>query len=162
MILLTEELKKLKSNNYISIFQNICNSHKISHQEIIDYIKVSNQKDLIDNLLEEFENCNRLRIIYIFEYFNIFLVLCKIDIIKMQTFFNKIKYKKIFDEYRDIFDSLELAIKIVNNENMLKEKIEKLEMENKLLETEIKYMPGGEGYLKAKENFEQLKNLPNI
>jgi uncharacterized protein YwgA len=63
-----------------------------------------------------------------------------------------------------IFDQLKLAIDIVRNENKLLERIETLEIANGLkdkkieeLELQIRYMPYGEEYEKAKDKFEALQ-----
>ena len=57
-------------------------------------------------------------------------------------------YKHLYDSYLDRYRE----VKKLNKENdEMRKKIEELELQ-------IKYQPGGEGYLEAKEHFESLKN----
>jgi hypothetical protein len=57
-------------------------------------------------------------------------------------------YKHLYDSYLYRYRE----VKKLNKENdEMRKKIEELELQ-------IKYQPGGEGYLEAKEHFESLKN----
>lgn len=62
------------------------------------------------------------------------------------------KNYKINRIYQDILESY-----IVKER--LEREIEELKSKYKLLEMHLKYMPGGEGYLEAKEDFQSLQDL---
>jgi hypothetical protein len=154
-----------KTNEPFWSFQQICNN-RYSHKEIVEYIRENKKYDIVNDVLEDFvDKSNRLRIFYTHEYFNVFMVLCKIDLSKMAYYYNSYRNTKLYDEYRTIFDSFKLAIDINSRERKMMERIESMEMRNEILEREIRkleiqirYQPGGEGYLEAKEEFDSLKN----
>lgn len=153
-----------KSYGPFAGFLKICNQYL--HNDIIEYIITNKKNSLITEVLDDFMEYSNssLRIFYTHEYFNVFLVLCKLELSIMIKFFSNIKNSKLYSDYKTIFEHLRLAINIVKNENKLLRRIESLEMENEIkdkkireLELQIRYMPGGEEYEKAKEHFESLQ-----
>jgi hypothetical protein len=161
---LTEYFNEFKkSNDYFFVFLKICNLHKFSHQEIAKYMIFTRKTYLIDGILEDFlDEDGKLRIYYTHEYFNVFMVLCMLDNMKMRAFFHKCR-DKLYDKYRSIYECFRLAIDIVKKEEILESKLINMKHENeelqkkiKQLELQIKYMPGSEEYYEAKEHFEIL------
>jgi predicted nuclease with TOPRIM domain len=168
---LNEYFNEFKNkNNYFYVFLKICNTYKFSHKEIIKYMIFTKKVHLIDDILEDFlDKDGKLKILgftpnYTYEYFNVFMVLCRLDNMKMRAFLSKIK-NKLYDRHRSIYECVKMAIEIVKNEEILNSKLDNMKCENEELrvkieelELQIEYMPGSEKYDEAKKEFEKLAN----
>jgi hypothetical protein len=85
---------------------------------------------------------------FCFEVIEIFHICCLLDLPQTKKYFDslsKMKYK-IIRVYHDLLESY-----------IVKEELEMYKKKYKLLETHLKYMPEGEGYLEAKNHFENCK-----
>jgi len=78
-----------KSKDPLYQFQQICNKYNHSNKDIVKYIKQNKKDHVITVVLDDFieHSKNSLRIFYTHEYFNIFLVLCRLNINIMRNFY---------------------------------------------------------------------------
>ena len=122
--------------------------------------------DYIDHRIENhwYDQNNWVDNDFIIEATEIFHIVCILDLQQTKKYYDLIldpdnriivplanRNYKINRIYQGILESY-----IVKER--LEREIEELKSKYKLLETHLKYMPGGEGYLEAKENFDSVKN----
>ena len=89
-------------------------------------------------------------------YLEFFEIMCKDNIEKVRLWLNqyKINFSDIMRTYPSFFKNIEYIIEKNDNEVRIMELEDKVEE----LELQLRYQPGGEGYLEAKEHFESLLN----